>query len=60
MLSRAAAGVPSMVHAIAGAGFGYPSGALGPLASTWRVAFGGMLEAVLADAARRTRAPWMR
>jgi aminoglycoside phosphotransferase (APT) family kinase protein len=36
----------------AGAGFGYPSGALGPLRDTWRAAFGGMVDAVLADAER--------
>jgi len=38
------------LHAITGTSFGYPSGALGPLAATWRDAFGGMLGAVLADA----------
>jgi aminoglycoside phosphotransferase (APT) family kinase protein len=38
------------VHTITGTSFGYPSLALGPLAPTWRAAFGGMLDAVLADA----------
>jgi len=38
------------LHTITGTGFGYPSRALGPLAATWRAAFGGMLDAVLADA----------
>jgi aminoglycoside phosphotransferase (APT) family kinase protein len=38
------------LHTITGTGFGYPSHALGPLAATWRAAFGGMLDAVLADA----------
>jgi len=38
------------LHTITGGSFGYPSHALGPLAATWRTAFGGMLEAVLADA----------
>ena len=38
------------LHTITGTGFGYPSHALGPLAPTWRAAFGGMLDAVLADA----------
>lgn len=33
-----------------GPGFGYPSGALGPLAGDWRTAFTGMLDAVLDDA----------
>ncbi|THA59470.1 aminoglycoside phosphotransferase family protein [Streptomyces sp. A0958] len=33
-------------------GFGYPSGALGPLAPTWRQAFTSMTDAVLADARR--------
>ena len=38
------------LHTITGTSFGYPSRALGPLAATWRAAFGGMLDAVLADA----------
>jgi aminoglycoside phosphotransferase (APT) family kinase protein len=38
------------LHTITGTGFGYPSCALGSLAATWRAAFGGMLDAVLADA----------
>jgi aminoglycoside phosphotransferase (APT) family kinase protein len=38
------------LHTITGTGFGYPSHALGPLVPTWRAAFGGMLDAVLADA----------
>jgi len=38
------------LHTITGTSFGYPSHALGPLAATWRAAFGGMLDAVLADA----------
>ncbi|HEY6788368.1 MAG TPA: aminoglycoside phosphotransferase family protein [Trebonia sp.] len=37
------------LHTITGAGFGYPSHALGPLAATWRAAFGVMMDAVLAD-----------
>ena len=40
------------LHTITGTGFGYPSGALGPLRDSWREAFGGMVDAVLADAAR--------
>ncbi|MFE0254140.1 phosphotransferase family protein [Streptomyces sp. NPDC059010] len=46
------------LHAITGPGFGYPSGALGPLAPDWRTAFTGMLDAVLDDARRyRARLP---
>lgn len=37
------------LHRITGPGFGYPSGALGPLAPDWRTAFGVMTEAVLDD-----------
>ena len=40
------------LHTITGTAFGYPSGALGPLRDTWREAFGGIVDAVLADAAR--------
>lgn len=41
------------LHGVAApGGFGYPSGALGPLAATWREAFTGMTDAVLADARR--------
>jgi aminoglycoside phosphotransferase (APT) family kinase protein len=43
-------GLVAGLHTITGASFGYPSHALGPLAATWRAAFGGMLDAVLADA----------
>ncbi|MCT9010869.1 phosphotransferase family protein [Streptomyces rhizosphaerihabitans] len=45
------------LHAVVGPGFGYPSGALGPLAPDWRTAFTGMYDAVLDDA-RRYRA-WL-
>jgi aminoglycoside phosphotransferase (APT) family kinase protein len=38
------------LHAITGTGFGYPSGALGPLRTSWRAAFLDMVDAVLADA----------
>ncbi|MFI9173894.1 phosphotransferase family protein [Streptomyces lincolnensis] len=37
------------LHRITGPGFGYPSGALGPLAPDWRAAFGVMIDAVLDD-----------
>ncbi|MER6423163.1 aminoglycoside phosphotransferase family protein [Streptomyces sp. NPDC001137] len=40
------------LHRVTGTAFGYPSGALGPLARDWRTAFGGMLEAILDDARR--------
>ncbi|MGW2635978.1 phosphotransferase family protein [Streptomyces sp. NPDC001348] len=38
------------LHRLRGPGFGYPSGALGPLARDWRTAFTAMFEAVLDDA----------
>jgi len=44
------AGHVARLHRITGPGFGYPSGALGPLAPDWRTAFTGMLDAVLTDA----------
>ena len=40
------------LHTVTGTGFGYPSGALGPLRDSWAAAFLGMVDAVLADAAR--------
>ncbi|MGW1952754.1 phosphotransferase family protein [Streptomyces sp. NPDC001920] len=40
------------LHTVQGPAFGYPSGALGPLAPDWRTAFTGMLDAVLDDARR--------
>ncbi|CCK25487.1 hypothetical protein BN159_1108 [Streptomyces davaonensis JCM 4913] len=45
------------LHTVRGPGYGYPSGALGPLAADWRTAFTGLLDAVLDDA-RRYR-PWL-
>ncbi|MFE2280722.1 phosphotransferase family protein [Streptomyces sp. NPDC059454] len=38
------------LHRVTGPGFGYPSGALGPLAPDWRTAFTAMTDAVLTDA----------
>lgn len=38
------------LHRVTGSAYGYPSGALGPLAPDWRTAFTGMLDAVLDDA----------
>jgi aminoglycoside phosphotransferase (APT) family kinase protein len=38
------------LHTVTGPGFGYPSGALGPLAPDWRTAFAAMIEAILDDA----------
>ncbi|GGN57287.1 phosphotransferase [Streptomyces albiflavescens] len=40
------------LHSVTGPGFGYPSGALGPLAPDWRTAFTTMYDAVLDDARR--------
>ncbi|WP_405865425.1 phosphotransferase family protein [Streptomyces sp. NBC_00005] len=40
------------LHRVTGSAFGYPSGALGPLAPDWRTAFTTMLDAVLDDARR--------
>lgn len=40
------------LHRVRGPGFGYPSGALGPLAPDWRTAFTTMFDAVLDDARR--------
>lgn len=46
------------LHRVTGPGFGYPSGALGPLAPDWRTAFTAMTDAVLADARdHRARLP---
>lgn len=38
------------LHRLRGPGFGYPSGALGPLTRDWRTAFTAMFEAILDDA----------
>jgi fructosamine-3-kinase len=43
-------GQVARLHMITGPGFGYPSGAVGPLRDTWRAAFLDMVNAVLADA----------
>ncbi|SOE07214.1 phosphotransferase family protein [Streptomyces sp. Ag109_G2-15] len=46
------------LHRVTGPGYGYPSGALGPLAPDWRTAFTTMFDAVLDDARRyRARLP---
>ncbi|MFD7708808.1 phosphotransferase family protein [Streptomyces sp. NPDC059785] len=45
-------GLTARLHRVTGPGFGYPSGALGPLAADWRTAFTAMYEAVLDDARR--------
>ncbi|MCX4885743.1 phosphotransferase family protein [Streptomyces sp. NBC_00847] len=46
------------LHRVRGPGFGYPSGALGPLADDWRTAFTAILDAVLDDARdHRARLP---
>ncbi|WP_405847258.1 phosphotransferase family protein [Streptomyces sp. NBC_01518] len=45
------------LHEITGPGFGYPSGALGPLAPDWRTAFTTLYDAVLDDT--RRYAAWL-
>ncbi|MFF4148117.1 phosphotransferase family protein [Streptomyces sp. NPDC001698] len=45
-------GQVARLHQVTGPGFGYPSGALGPLAPDWRTAFTAMYAAVLDDASR--------
>ncbi|MGY1495639.1 phosphotransferase family protein [Streptomyces sp. QTS52] len=45
-------GLVARLHQVTGPAFGYPSGALGPLAPDWRTAFTAMLDAVLDDAVR--------
>jgi len=42
----------AVLHTITGAGFGYPSSAVGPLRPAWPAAFLDMVDAVLADATR--------
>ncbi|WP_078629786.1 phosphotransferase family protein [Streptomyces sp. NRRL WC-3744] len=49
-LRRELGGHVARLHRVTGPGFGYPSGALGPLAPNWRTAFTTMTDAVLADA----------
>jgi aminoglycoside phosphotransferase (APT) family kinase protein len=49
-LRFALGGQVARLHAITGPGFGYPSGAVGPLRETWRAAFLDMVSAVLEDA----------
>ncbi|BBC38829.1 hypothetical protein SGFS_101230 [Streptomyces graminofaciens] len=51
-LRRELGGLVARLHRVTGPGFGYPSGALGPLAPDWRTAFVTMYDAVLADARR--------
>ncbi|SEP72126.1 Fructosamine-3-kinase [Streptomyces sp. yr375] len=51
-------GQVARLHEVTGPGFGYPTGALGPLAADWRTAFTAMFDAVLADAREyRARLP---
>ncbi|MGW1718063.1 phosphotransferase family protein [Streptomyces sp. NPDC002156] len=45
-------GLVARLHTVTGSAFGYPSGALGPLAPDWRTAFTTMFDAVLDDAVR--------
>jgi aminoglycoside phosphotransferase (APT) family kinase protein len=53
-LRAALGGQVARLHTITGPGFGYPSGAVGPLRETWRAAFLDMVNAVLEDAGRFT------
>ncbi|MET9844190.1 phosphotransferase family protein [Streptomyces ossamyceticus] len=54
---RELGGLVARLHEVTGPGFGYPTGALGPLAPDWRTAFTTMYEAVLDDA--RRYAAWL-
>ncbi|MER5194339.1 phosphotransferase family protein [Streptomyces sp. NPDC002755] len=51
-LRRELGGQVARLHRVSGPGFGYPSGAFGPLAADWRTAFTTIFDAVLADARR--------
>ncbi|MEE1833159.1 phosphotransferase family protein [Streptomyces sp. SP17KL33] len=51
-LRRELGGLVARLHRVTGPGYGYPTGALGPLAPDWRTAFTTMYEAVLDDAHR--------
>ncbi|MEU0584699.1 aminoglycoside phosphotransferase family protein [Streptomyces sp. NPDC006132] len=51
-LRRELGGQVARLHRVTGPGYGYPSGALGPLAPDWRTAFRTMFDAVLDDARR--------
>jgi aminoglycoside phosphotransferase (APT) family kinase protein len=53
-LRAALGGQVARLHTITGPGFGYPSGAVGPLRETWRAAFLDMVNAVLEDVGRFT------
>ncbi|MFI6338752.1 phosphotransferase family protein [Streptomyces sp. NPDC050535] len=52
VLRRELGRLVARLHTVTGPGFGYPSGALGPLAPDWRTAFTTMYDAVLDDARR--------
>lgn len=56
-LRRELGGQVARLHRVTGPGFGYPSGAFGPLAPDWRTAFTAMFDALLADA--RTYGAWL-
>jgi fructosamine-3-kinase len=49
-LRAALGGQVARLHTITGPAFGYPAELVGPLRESWRVAFGDMVNAVLADA----------
>ncbi|TQE32262.1 aminoglycoside phosphotransferase family protein [Streptomyces ipomoeae] len=50
VLRRELGGLVARLHRVTGPAFGYPAGALGPLAPDWRTAFTAMYDAVLDDA----------
>ncbi|WP_369251362.1 phosphotransferase family protein [Streptomyces sp. R41] len=52
VLRRELGHLVARLHHVTGPGFGYPSGALGPLTPDWRTAFTTMYDAVLDDARR--------
>ncbi|MGW0706279.1 phosphotransferase family protein [Streptomyces sp. NPDC002643] len=52
VLRRELGGLVARLHRVTGPAYGYPSGALGPLAPDWRTAFTTLYDAVLDDARR--------
>ncbi|MDX2552457.1 phosphotransferase family protein [Streptomyces stelliscabiei] len=49
---RELGGLVARLHRVTGPGFGYPSGAFGPLTADWRTAFAALYDGILADARR--------
>ncbi|UUU26652.1 phosphotransferase family protein [Streptomyces sp. DSM 40750] len=52
VLRRELGGLVARLHRVTGPGFGYPSGAFGPLTADWRTAFTALYDGVLDDARR--------